>query len=281
MKKILFSMFAGAGILAVSCSNNDDDDAAVNYAQEIAATYSGYTDATTAYFTGMVTENQTVRVSANGDGTVNVGFDSDTWGKTAIDNAVVKPTEGGYVISGTGESVISGHGGTKSYACTLAGKVGTAKNNVVFEFSIPSVMGGLTVKFIQGTAPASLVVNGTYEGYTSTSTAYFQGMISVDESVKIVAEGDDTVSVEYKSATWGEATINAATVKREASGFKISGNGTLAMPGMNGGETKNYDCAVSGTISLSKDNVEITFSIPSVMGGTNIKFSLGEAPVTE
>jgi len=279
MNKFLLLMLAIVSLFATSCSSDDEPE--INYAKDVASVYSGYTNASSTYFSDMISENQSVKVEIVSNTTVNVTFDSDTWGHTVISNAEVSLSSEGFIISGKGEAEISGHGGTKKYECNLNAVIGKNKENAKLEFSIPSVMGGLTVKFIQGEAPANLVVAGTYDGYTSTSSAYFKDMITVDQKVMVTANEDGTVSISYTSDTWGEANISNITVTKTGTGYTLGGKGTLAMPSMGGGEPKNYDCDFSGTISSSKDDVEMSFSVPSVMGGTVIKFILGQAPATE
>lgn len=126
----------------------------------------------------------------------------------------------------------------QKYECNLNAVIGKNKENAKFEFSIPSVMGGLTVKFIQGEAPANLVVAGTYDGYTSTSSAYFKDMITADQKVMVTANEDGTVSISYTSDTWGVANISNIAVTKTGTGYTLVGKGTLAMPSMGGGEPK-------------------------------------------
>jgi hypothetical protein len=50
-----------------------------------------------------------------------------------------------------------GHAGAtaKEYDCTFTGSVDVAKSNYKLSFSVPSVMGGLTIELNPGTAPTS------------------------------------------------------------------------------------------------------------------------------
>lgn len=282
MKKTLLSLLTMVSILVFSSCSSEDEPTIVNNAQAIAGTYNGYTNSSSQYFSGMIAENQSVTIIANEDGTATVTFNSSSTGNVTINNATVTPTAEGYAIAGTGESVIAGHGdgAAKSYECNLSGKIGSAKDDANLEFTLPSVMNGMKINFIQGTAPANMVAAGDYDGYTLTSTAYFQSMLATDEEVEITANEDGTAAIEFESNMWGKVAIPAAKVERNGNDFTISGSGKVTMPGMNGGAAKEYDCTVAGTINSAKDNVEITFTVPSVMGGTDIKFILGQAPAS-
>lgn len=283
MKKTLLSLLTMVSILVFSSCGSDNDPAPINNAQAIAGTYNGYSNSSSQYFSDMIAENQSVTITANEDGTATVTFNSSSTGNVTINNATVTPTTSGYIISGNGESVITGHGdgASKTYECNLSGKIGSAKDDANLEFTLPSVMNGMKIKFIQGSAPANMVAAGDYDGYTLTSTAYFQSMLSADEEVEIAANEDGTATIEFESDMWGKVVIPAANVERNGNDLTISGNGKVTMPGMNGAAAKEYDCTVAGTINSAKDNAELTFTVPSVMGGTTIKFILGQAPAAE
>lgn len=117
-------------------------------------------------------------------------------------------------------------------------------------------------------------VTGTYEGYSSMTSAYFSNMISLDQKVTISRLTDNTVSLRFESASTGTFNIPEATVVKGADSYTISGTGTTSMG--HAGNTKDYDCSFTGTVS-SESRV-LVFSIPSVMGGTTVTFTAGELP---
>lgn len=44
------------------------------------------------------------------------------------------------------------------------------------------------------------------------------------------------------------------------------------------GNVSEYPCTLSGSIDESKENVSFTFTVPGVMGGLTITFTLGDMP---
>ncbi len=125
----------------------------------------------------------------------------------------------------------------------------------------------------------STLLAGSYSGYTSAAFVYSSTPIVTNgESVTMTANNDGTVNVSYTSGTWGTTTISGATVTASTSGYTLSGSGTAAMTSHSTGTTASYECNVEGTISADKEDAELVFTLPSVMGGTTITFSTGDAP---
>jgi hypothetical protein len=147
-KKSILMMLLVA-IFAASCSSDKENE---NPAQEIAGKYEGYTSASCAYFSGTVTDDQTVVLTAADADKVNVSYTSDTWGTFTINDATVVRDGAACKIVGDGTTLM-GHAGSAAneYQCSLTGSVegGVAE----FTFSCPSVMGGLKIEFKTGTAP--------------------------------------------------------------------------------------------------------------------------------
>ncbi len=121
---------------------------------------------------------------------------------------------------------------------------------------------------------AAAEVAGTYDGWSNASCAYFQDQIEEDQELTITRVADGKVSVQYESESFGTYKVAAATVTESNGKYLIAGEGTTEM-GM-GGNVKEYACTMTGTIENHQGNV--TFSIPSVMGGLNVVFSTGKAP---
>ena len=140
-------------------------------------------------------------------------------------------------------------------------------------------MGGMTLTFQTGEAPADLLLAGTYEGYTDADCSYFQDRYTDDENVKLTANGDGTLKVVFESASWGTFTVESATATKEGEEYVFTGSGSVAM-GM-GGSTSNYDFTLSGRSNAAKDDFSIAFNVPAVMGGLTITLLPGTAPTTE
>lgn len=123
----------------------------------------------------------------------------------------------------------------------------------------------------------SKYVIGNYEGYTSASCAYFSGNMNAEQHIIITeGSGDNKVSMQYVSPTWGTITVPDADVTSNENGYVVTGNGTWAM-GHNG-ETREYDCSVTGIVK--SDETQFVFSAPSVMGGLKLEFTKGEIPAS-
>lgn len=180
------------------------------------------------------------------------------------------------MITGSGKSVMGMGGNTKEYDCNVSGSL--AKGVLDLEFSCPAIMGGLKIEFKQGEIPAEIVVPGTYKGYTSAKSAYFDSMMDDDQTIVITKNSDNTYNVKYSSDTWGEFEIASAGVDFTDGVFAIKGDGQTKM-GMNG-NVKEYACSMTGSIDPEKENPTFIFSVPSVMGGVTIEFHTGDMPLT-
>lgn len=121
-------------------------------------------------------------------------------------------------------------------------------------------------------------VAGQYTGYTTAACAYFDGQVATDQTVAItpVVSATNQVSVIFTSDSYGTVTIPSATVAKQGNAYMLAGDGTAAM-GM-GGNTKEYACTFTGKIENGAP--ELTFSVPTVMGGLSIVFKTGDAPQT-
>lgn len=269
---------------ATSCSN--DDNNTLEDLTTLSGDYAGYTSGTFKYSpTPIVRPDETVNLSVTSDGKATVTFNSDTWGKTTITDASVVLENGTYSISGKGKATAGmGNSQAQEYDCTLTGTISGDKKTVDLKFVYP-YMGGTTVTFAQGEAPAKDVVAGSYDGYVKAVFKYApDGIITDGEKVAITANEDGTVKVVYTSNTeaqysWGTTTIESATVTRDGDNYKLEGTGKSLL-GMHGGATKDYDCKFSGTISKDGESVSFIITVQAVMGGTTITFTQGDAPTT-
>ncbi|MDE6188359.1 MAG: calycin-like domain-containing protein [Duncaniella sp.] len=273
MKKSGFLFLLLTSVAFASCSDSDDSEK--DLAKEIAGQYDGYTVASCAYFSNQVASGQKLSITSTEINKVNVDYASDSWGTISIPDATVVKSGNEYVITGSGTSVMGMQGsGSKDYVCNLNGKIinGTAD----FTFTCPAVMGGLNIAFMQGEIPAETVVPGTYSGYTKADCAYFQDMYADNQKIEITSNGNNTYKVSLTSETWGEFTIEEATVTTDGNLFKLEGAGKTIM-GM-GGNVSEYACTFSGEIDADKENPTFTFSVPAVMGGLTVTFKPGTAP---
>ena len=182
------------------------------------------------------------------------------------------------VLSGSGQTQMGMGGNTSSYDCTFTAEI-TSQTDARMEFSIPAVMGGMTLTFQTGDAPADLLLAGTYEGYTDADCDYFQNTYTDSERVTLTANGDGTLKVVFESASWGTFTVESATATKEGEEYIFTGSGSVAM-GM-GESTSNYDFTLSGRTNAAKDDFSIAFNVPAVMGGLTITLLPGTAPTTE
>jgi hypothetical protein len=160
MKKIGYFLMMTLMVAPVltSCGSDDEEEVTVDTvtsATAVAKSYSGYTQASSSYFSSMLNNDQTVTLEAAGSNQVNVSYVSDTWGTFTISNAVVTKSTNGYSIVGEGVTSMA-HAGqeAKEYACSFSGTV-AADGTPEFVFSVPSVMGGLTITLYPGSAPST------------------------------------------------------------------------------------------------------------------------------
>lgn len=267
-------MMLSAAVFMMACDKDENGSKTVDFAGR----YNGYTLASCNYFQNMISADETVVLTKNTDGTASVSFTSATWGEFTITDAQATVNGDLCTLSGSGQTQMGMGGSTSAYDCTFTAEI-KSQTDARMEFSIPAVMGGMTLTFQTGDAPADLLLAGTYEGYTDADCAMFQDRYTDGESVKLTANGDGSVKVVFESASWGTFTVESATVTREGGEYLFTGSGSVAM-GM-GDSTSNYDFTLSGRTNAAKDDFSIAFNVPAVMGGLTITLLPGTAPATE
>lgn len=267
-------MMLSAAVFMMACDKDENGSKTVDFAGR----YNGYTLASCNYFQNMISADETVVLTKNTDGTASVSFTSATWGTFTITDAQATVNGDLCSLSGSGQTQMGMGGSTSAYDCTFTAEI-KSQTDARMEFSIPAVMGGMTLTFQTGEAPADLLLVGTYEGYTDADCAMFQDRYTDGESVKLTANGDGSVKVVFESASWGTFTVESATVTREGGEYLFTGSGSVAM-GM-GESTSNYDFTLSGRTNAAKDDFSIAFNVPAVMGGLTITLLPGTAPATE
>lgn len=261
-----------AALCSVACSDENRPTVA-----DIAGSYDGYTLAGCAYFQNTCAAGETVRISENADGSASVTFVSRTWGEFTIPDAPMSETGGVYTLTGSGQTRMGMGGNLSSYDCTYTATI-DSREQARMRFAVPGVMGGLTIDFATGEAPADLLLAGTYDGYTDADCAYFQNRYTDDESLKITANGDGTLAVAFESATWGAFNVAKAAITKADGLYTFTGEGSVSM-GM-GGNATNYPFTMSGTCDAAKESYSIAFDVPAVMGGLTVTLLPGKAPVT-
>lgn len=271
--KSVLMMLSVASIM-MACDKEDSGSKTVDFA----GSYKGYTLASCNYFQNMISADETVVITENTDGTASVSFTSATWGEFTITDAQASVSGDLCTLSGSGQTQMGMNGNTSTYDCTFTAEI-RSQDDARMEFSIPAVMGGMTLTFQTGEAPADLLLAGTYEGYTDADCAMFQDRYTDGESVKLTANGDGSVKVVFESASWGTFTVESATATKEGEEYVFTGSGSVAM-GM-GDSTSNYDFTLSGRTNAAKDDFSIAFNVPAVMGGLTVTLLPGTAPATE
>lgn len=267
-------MMLSAAVFMMACDKDENGSKTVDFA----GSYNGYTLASCNYFQNMISADETVVITENTDGTASVSFTSVTWGEFTVTDAQASVSGDLCTLSGSGQTQMGMGGSTSAYDCTFTAEI-KSQTDARMEFSIPAVMGGMTLTFQTGEAPADLLLAGTYEGYTDADCAMFQDRYTDGESVKLTANGDGSVKVVFESASWGTFTVESATATKEGEEYVFTGSGSVAM-GM-GDSTSNYDFTLSGRSNAAKDDFSIAFNVPAVMGGLTVTLLPGTAPTTE
>lgn len=267
-------MMLSAAVFMMACDKDENGSKTVDFA----GSYNGYTLASCNYFQNMISADETVVITENTDGSATVSFTSATWDTFTITDAQASISGNVCSLSGSGQTQMGMGGSTSAHDCTFTAEI-KSQTDARMEFSIPAVMGGMTLTFQTGEAPADLLLAGTYEGYTDADCSYFQDRYTDDENVKLTANGDGTLKVVFESASWGTFTVESATATKEGEEYVFTGSGSVAM-GM-GESTSNYDFTLSGRTNAAKDDFSIAFNVPAVMGGLTITLLPGTAPATE
>jgi len=265
-------------LFMAACSS--DDDPTPNPVENITGKYDGYTVADFQYTpVPITTPGQSISLIVNEDGTCNISFESDTWGKFTIFNAAVTVDNDNYTIKGSGKTMMAmGSASPKEYDCAVEGKISKDKKTVSFLFDAPTVMGGLKITFTLGEASANSVVAAVYNGYTVADFKYTSIPITTPgQSITVTANEDGTNNISFESDTWGKFTISNATVLLEGNNYTIKGNGKTIMA-MGTASPKEYDCTAEGIIGKDKETASFLLDVPTVMGGLKLTFTLGDAP---
>ena len=291
MKVLKFLSMMAIALCMVACSDDDDDEAYVvesTPAEEIESTYTGYSYTSFAYGDILVESGESVAVTANTDGTVDVVLTSTTWGTWTVPGATVTETSSGYTIEGTGTADVSMSSSLavaaetrSSYDCTLTATISADLSEAEFVF-YASFMGGTTITVGTTAVADYMYLVGSYSGWTSATFAYSSSaIVTEDETVEVEYDSTSAAyTVTYTSDTWGTWTIDEVTLTTSDDGYSLTGSGVAEMASHSGG-TNSYDCTLDEAyISTDGETATFTLTAASVMGGTTIVFTLGDAPAT-
>lgn len=115
-------------------------------------TYNGYTSASCQYFSDSYTDDESLTIAAS-DGTLTLSYVSATWGTFEAASLTASQKNGSYSFDGAGTVAMGMGESTNEYAFTVTGTVDAAKSGYSISFSVPAVMGGLTIVMQPGSAP--------------------------------------------------------------------------------------------------------------------------------
>lgn len=237
-------------------------------ASSVAGSYKVYTEVMFAYISSpMGYAYDTVTISDNEDGTVDVAYSNDTWGDYSVAGATVTANEdGSYSIAGEGTASISSHGSTASeYSCELSATVADGVlSSCVFSMSF---MGGTTVTCVEGSAPAYAIA-ADYACNSSVVFAY-DALSYENDTISIAYTSATTVDITYTNSTWGEFVVSDVEVTVDEDGsYAMTGEGTISMS-MDG--TNYSDYAFDFAASMAEDLSDYTFTFTlEIMGTTTV-----------
>lgn len=270
-------------IIAMGLAACETDGPNTPTVTDVAGSYAGYSLTSFAYASNILSQNDSVRVVANADGTATVTLTSQTWGTRTIPNAqLTLAANGTRILKGNGTAVMAGHGGgtANEYQATLDTTSISSLTDAQFRFTVPAVMGGTRISFTTGQPSAKRIVAGTYSGHTAASF-WSRSMYANAQRANVTVGDGDTLTVTLVSKQWGTFTARDATVTEANGTYTITGEGQVAMSMHSGGATNTYAFTLTATTNAAKSDYTFTWSIPEVMGGVSLVLRPGAAPATE
>ncbi len=255
-----------------ACSDDDDEDNSLAW-ENIAGTYTGYTSSTFIYTSvPIVYDNETLIVKVNSDGTVDMELQSTMW-NSKVEKATVTISGNNYIIEGSAVASLADHSGTtQDYSGEASAIISKDKSDVSLTISLPGVMGGTVVTFLNTTAPTSSLIQGSYTGTMNMAFAYGE-LEYENQTITITSYTDDAINISYSSEDVGTTNLTGVPVSRDGDYIVIEQtDGDFDMPTHLGG-TSTYPCIVSGRISSDQTEYTIEFELPGVMGGTTLTLS--------
>lgn len=128
-------------------------------AEFLPGTYAGYTSAAFQYSsTPIVTDDESIAITADDSGAITVTYTSATWGTGTFTGVTAAYDEANkyYTLDcESGVMAMPSHSGsgTSNYDCTLSGTVSADGETMDLTMTCPAVMGGTTITFALGDAP--------------------------------------------------------------------------------------------------------------------------------
>lgn len=251
---------------------------AATTAEAVAGTYTVHSDVNFLYVSryNYVYTDETVTITATEDDSVSVSYVNAVWGTYNVKAGVTVCEDGSYSLVGYGTATMTAHTSTSEYYADFEATI--ADGAISGTFSMESVMGGTTVTFASGDAPAFVIGSGEHRGYTETLFSYITTpMCDAYDTLTVAIAGADVFDITYTNATWGDYVVDSAVVVANEDGtYSITGVGTATMAAH--GVANDYYCELSATVSAEGVFSEATFYMESVMGGTSVVFYEGSAP---
>lgn len=251
-----FLAVVACAAMMTACNENTTDNTGVNV-NDVTGEYAGYSVANSQFFTDMVSDKETVNVEAEGDESVKVTYVSGMFGEFTLSGCTVAKDGDGMKITGEGVTLM-GMGEEKSeYAATIEAAIGANKASAEFAFTAPDVMGGTTIRFVQGTMPAALGAAGDYEGSLTLSVSGSE-MGGVDTiGCHITRVSDETVNIaldEFEAMGSMMFTLNCENIGVSGTDGSYTLSGEI--------DTMSGETEVTGTVSgtVTDGKAEITFT---------------------
>ncbi len=212
-KLVGFTLMMMTLCFTTSCSN--DDEPKDNPIQQVAGTYTGWAKGTFSYApTGSYSQAETITITANEDAkTVKVVYKSESWGTTTIESATVVANGSGYQLKGSGKSLMGMGGNNKEYDSEMTGTLSADKKTYNFQFSLPAVMGGLTITVQNGDAPSAGLIAGKYEGDIEMKVGGQSQGTSTEQPISIALAEDGTATVTLPESGMGSMKLPAVELK--------------------------------------------------------------------
>ena len=103
IKSLLTMMF----VLCACAACNDDKNEETPLNQVVAGKYDRYTKAVAQYFpAGQYADKQSITLTPNDNGTVNIAYTSESFGEFSISNATVELKNDAYLVKGDGKTTM-------------------------------------------------------------------------------------------------------------------------------------------------------------------------------
>ncbi len=279
MKFWNFLVATAVALFAVSCNDDDDLDnddggsdqteAGLDIVDALAGTYEGYTSASFTYVTDpMITSDESFTLTANDDGTtLTLSYVSETWGTFTFSSVSATLSDGVYTIEGEGSTVMGMSSDSSSeYDATVSGTISEDKSDFAVTFTVPSVMGGLTVTFYSGDAPGDEGDEGTAESVVEAVVGSYSGMMSM--TVSGSSQGEFEVEVTFAAADDGTLTISVPSMSMGSSmtlpAFDITGVAVSESESGDGTYTITLESATIETESMTVKVADLTGTVYAV-----------------